>query len=63
MGGALILVAVTAGTLLWAELSNRFVWIALTVLFVAPFVGVDHPGGSVRPDGVASRPTTKGPPP
>src|SRR6185503_8228194 len=31
MGGALILVAVTAGTLLWADLTNRFVWIALTV--------------------------------
>jgi len=35
MGGALILVAVIAGTLLWADLSNRFVWIvvATTVSF------------------------------
>ena len=29
MGGALILVAVSAGTLLWSDLSNRFVWIVL----------------------------------
>jgi phospho-N-acetylmuramoyl-pentapeptide-transferase len=29
MGGALILVAMVAGTLLWADLSNRYVWIAL----------------------------------
>jgi phospho-N-acetylmuramoyl-pentapeptide-transferase len=29
MGGALILVAIAISTLLWANLSNRFVWIAL----------------------------------
>ena len=29
MGGALILVAMCVGTLLWADLSNRFVWIVL----------------------------------
>jgi phospho-N-acetylmuramoyl-pentapeptide-transferase len=29
MGGGLILVAMASGTLLWADLSNRFVWIAL----------------------------------
>jgi phospho-N-acetylmuramoyl-pentapeptide-transferase len=29
MGGGLILVAIASGTLLWADLSNRFVWIAL----------------------------------
>jgi phospho-N-acetylmuramoyl-pentapeptide-transferase len=35
MGGALILVAVAVATLLWADLSNRFVWIVLlfTLLF------------------------------
>ncbi len=37
MGGALILTAITASTLLWAHLSNRFVWIALLVTL---FVGV-----------------------
>ena len=35
MGGLLILVAVIVSTLLWADLSNRFVWVVLgvTVLF------------------------------
>jgi phospho-N-acetylmuramoyl-pentapeptide-transferase len=31
MGGALILVAIGTATLLWADLSNRFVWIVLIV--------------------------------
>ena len=31
MGGALILVAIGAATLLWSDLSNRFVWIVLIV--------------------------------
>jgi phospho-N-acetylmuramoyl-pentapeptide-transferase len=31
MGGALILVAITVTTLLWADLENRFVWIVLLV--------------------------------
>ena len=29
MGGALILVAMAISTLLWADLSNRFIWIVL----------------------------------
>ncbi|MDP2246991.1 MAG: phospho-N-acetylmuramoyl-pentapeptide-transferase, partial [Nitrosomonadales bacterium] len=29
MGGALILVAIAISTLLWADLSNRFVWVVL----------------------------------
>ena len=29
MGGALILIAVTASTLFWADLANRFVWVVL----------------------------------
>jgi phospho-N-acetylmuramoyl-pentapeptide-transferase len=29
MGGALILVAIAISTLLWADLSNRYVWVAL----------------------------------
>jgi phospho-N-acetylmuramoyl-pentapeptide-transferase len=39
MGGALILVAVTAGTLLWSDLTNRFVWIALLVTLAFGAVG------------------------
>ncbi len=31
MGGAMILMAIAASTLLWADLSNRFVWIVLMV--------------------------------
>jgi phospho-N-acetylmuramoyl-pentapeptide-transferase len=31
MGGALILVAITITTLLWADLSNRYVWVILLV--------------------------------
>ena len=31
MGGALILVAIAISTLLWADLSNRFVWVVLVV--------------------------------
>ncbi|MCA1925454.1 MAG: phospho-N-acetylmuramoyl-pentapeptide-transferase [Thiobacillus sp.] len=32
MGGALILVSVTVTTLLWADLSNHYVWVALVTL-------------------------------
>ncbi|MDF1821599.1 MAG: phospho-N-acetylmuramoyl-pentapeptide-transferase [Alcanivoracaceae bacterium] len=39
MGGALILVAITFSTLLWADLDNRFVWITLGVLVVFGAVG------------------------
>ena len=39
MGGALILVAVSAGTLLWADLSNRFIWFALLVTLAFGAVG------------------------
>jgi len=31
MGGALILIAITFSTLLWADLSNRYVWLVLLV--------------------------------
>ncbi len=33
MGGALILVSMGVATLLWADLSNRFVWVVLIVTF------------------------------
>ena len=43
MGGALILVAIGASTLLWADLTNRFVWVTL----------LRHAG--VRPDRLLGR--------
>ena len=39
MGGALILVAVVAGTLLWADLSNRFIWIVLGTTLAFGLIG------------------------
>ena len=39
MGGALILLAVTFSTLLWADLGNRFVWIVLGVLLSFGAIG------------------------
>jgi len=33
MGGALVLISILVTTLLWADLSNRFVWIVLVVTF------------------------------
>jgi phospho-N-acetylmuramoyl-pentapeptide-transferase len=39
MGGALILVAITIATLLWADLANRFVWITLGVTVAFGMIG------------------------
>src|SRR6056297_432361 len=39
MGGALILVSIAVSTLLWADLSNRFVWVALLVTAAFGAVG------------------------
>ncbi len=39
MGGALILVAIAVSTLLWADLSNRYVWVALTVTLAFGVIG------------------------
>ncbi|MDY6993838.1 MAG: phospho-N-acetylmuramoyl-pentapeptide-transferase [Pseudomonadota bacterium] len=39
MGGTLILIAIAASTLLWADLSNRFIWIALIVTLLFGFIG------------------------
>src|SRR4029453_3076587 len=39
MGGALSLTAVTAGTLLWTDLDNLVVWIALTVTLAFGLIG------------------------
>jgi len=39
MGGALILVAIVVGTVLWADLANRFVWITLAVTVAFGLIG------------------------
>ncbi|PKO25987.1 MAG: phospho-N-acetylmuramoyl-pentapeptide-transferase [Betaproteobacteria bacterium HGW-Betaproteobacteria-8] len=39
MGGALILVAIAVSTLLWADLSNRFVWVVLITTLGFGIVG------------------------
>ncbi|MCU0938545.1 MAG: phospho-N-acetylmuramoyl-pentapeptide-transferase [Burkholderiaceae bacterium] len=39
MGGALILIAIGVTTLLWADLSNRFVWVVLLVTLGFGWVG------------------------
>jgi len=39
MGGALILVAVAIATLLWADLSNRYVWVVLLVTLLFGGIG------------------------
>jgi len=39
MGGALILVAIGVSTLLWSDLGNRYVWVALLVTFAFGIIG------------------------
>ena len=39
MGGALILVGVAISTLLWSDLSNRYVWIVLVTTLLFGIVG------------------------
>ena len=39
MGGALILVAIALATLLWADLSNRYVWVVLGVTLAFGVIG------------------------
>jgi phospho-N-acetylmuramoyl-pentapeptide-transferase len=39
MGGMLILVAIFVSTLLWADLSNRYVWVVLGVTFFFGLIG------------------------
>jgi phospho-N-acetylmuramoyl-pentapeptide-transferase len=51
MGGALILIAITIATLLWADLSNRFVWVVLVVMLLFGAIGwVDDYRKLVRKD-------------
>ena len=39
MGGVLILVAIAIGTLLWVDLSNRYVWLVLVVTLLFGVIG------------------------
>jgi phospho-N-acetylmuramoyl-pentapeptide-transferase len=58
MGGVLILIAIAVSTLLWADLSNRFVWIVLIVTFGFGAIGwVDDWRKVVNkdPEGMRSR--------
>ncbi len=58
MGGALILVAIGISTLLWSDLTNRFVWVILAVTLVFGIIGwVDDYKKLIKkdPKGLASR--------
>src|SRR6266704_687932 len=58
MGGALVLLSILITTLLWADLSNRFVWVVLVVTFGFGAIGwIDDYRKVVRrdPKGLASR--------
>jgi len=58
MGGALVLTSIVLSCLLWADWSNRFVWIVLTVMLAFGAVGwVDDWRKVVRkdPEGMRSR--------
>jgi len=51
MGGALILIAIGVATLLWSDLSNRFMWVVMLVTFGNGWVGwVDDYRKVVRRD-------------
>src|SRR5215472_15310327 len=58
MGGALILIAVVITTLLWGDLSNRFVWVVLFVTIAFGAIGwIDDFRKVVRrdPKGLSAR--------
>jgi phospho-N-acetylmuramoyl-pentapeptide-transferase len=60
MGGVLILLAVTAATLLWAQLTNRFIWLALLTMLAMGAVGfVDDYLKLSRGNAVGLRPRQK----
>jgi len=51
MGGALILISIVITTLLWADLSNRFIWVVLAVMLGFGWIGwVDDYRKVVRRD-------------
>jgi phospho-N-acetylmuramoyl-pentapeptide-transferase len=58
MGGALILIAIAASTLLWADLSNRHIWVVIITTFLFGIIGwVDDYKKLVKrdPKGLRSR--------
>ena len=58
MGGVLVLIAIGVSTLLWADLTNRFIWVLLVVTFGFGAIGwVDDYRKVVfkNPEGMASR--------
>jgi phospho-N-acetylmuramoyl-pentapeptide-transferase len=58
MGGALILISIGVATLLWSDLSNRFMWVVLLVTFGFGWIGwVDDYRKVVRrdPKGMSAR--------
>ena len=60
MGGALILLAIVVSTLLWGDLSNRFVWIVLIVTLAFGVIGfVDDYQKLVIGDSKGLRPSNK----
>jgi phospho-N-acetylmuramoyl-pentapeptide-transferase len=60
MGGVLILLAVTSATLLWAQLTNRFIWLALLTTLAMGAVGfVDDYLKVTRANSVGLRPRQK----
>jgi phospho-N-acetylmuramoyl-pentapeptide-transferase len=48
MGGALILIAITLSTLLWADLENRYIWVILLVTISFGMVGFIDDSKKVR---------------
>jgi len=60
MGGALILLAIAISTLLWADLTNRFIWIVLGATLVFGVIGfVDDYKKLVVGDSNGIKPSTK----
>ena len=60
MGGALILVAIAVSTLLWADLTNRYVWVVLLVTLAFGVIGgVDDALKLARQDSQGLRARTK----
>ncbi len=56
MGGALILTAIAISTLLWADLSNRYVWVVLVVTLLFGAIGwVDDYRKVIEKNSVACR--------
>jgi len=60
MGGALILFAIMVSTLLWGDLTNRFIWIVLIVTLAFGVIGfVDDYKKLVVGDSKGLRPSSK----